>query len=97
MGQGERRLGRLGEALQEGTPGRQFRFATWAVRGGLALRLARRRGGPWTHHLASVLYLAAGLAFRFAWVGAGRTSAQDDEAVALMARRKPGSHPPEPV
>ena len=32
--------------------------------------------------LASVLYLLGGLAFRFAWVGAGRTSAGDDEAVA---------------
>ena len=31
-----------------------------------------------------------GLAFRFAWVGAGRNSARDDEAVALMAR-KPGA------
>jgi hypothetical protein len=38
------------------------------------------------HHLASVLYLLAGLAFRFAWVGAGRTSAQDHEAVAAAAR-----------
>jgi hypothetical protein len=56
------------------------------VRTGLALRLGRARGGPWVHHCASVLYLLAGLAFRFAWVGAGRTSARDDEAVARMAR-----------
>jgi hypothetical protein len=85
----ERRLGRLGEALEEGRPGRLFRFAKWAVRGGLAMRLGTRgRGGPWTHHLASVLYLLAGLAFRFAWVGAGRTSAHDDEAVALNARQR---------
>jgi len=84
----ERRLGRLGEALEQGQPGRLFRLASWAVRGGLALRLARGRGGPWPQHAASVLFLLAGLAYRFAWVGAGRTSARDDEAVALMARRK---------
>jgi hypothetical protein len=82
----ERRLGPLGHALEHGRPGRLFTFAKWAVRGGLALRLARRAGGPWLHHLASVLYLLAGLAFRFAWVGAGRTSAQDHEAVAAAAR-----------
>jgi hypothetical protein len=81
----ERRLGRLAESLSEGRPGALFRFAKWAVRIGLALRLARSRG-PWAHHAASVLYLAAGLAFRMAWVGAGRTSAGDDEAVARMAR-----------
>ena len=84
----ERRLGALGEALEEGRPGRLFTFARSAVIAGLALRFARERGGPWTHHLASVLYLAAGLAYRFAWVGAGRTSARDDHAVALMARRR---------
>ena len=54
----------------------------------LALRLARSRGGPRVHHVASVLYLLAGLAFRFAWVGAGRTSALDDEAVARMHRTR---------
>jgi hypothetical protein len=86
----ERRLGRLANALEEGTPGRLFKGAKWAVRAGLALRFARGRGGPATHHVASVLYLAGGLAFRFAWVGAGRNSARDDEAVALMAR-KPGA------
>jgi hypothetical protein len=36
--------------------------------------------------VASFVYLAAGLAFRFAWVQAGKASARDDEAVALMAR-----------
>ncbi len=84
----ERRLGSLGHALEEGRPGRQFQVARGAVIAGLSLRLARKRGGPWTHHLASLLYLAAGLAYRFAWVGAGRNSAHDHEAVARMARRK---------
>ena len=83
----EKRLGRLAESLAQGRPGALFRFAKWAVRVGLALRLARGRG-PVVHHVASVLYLAAGLAFRMAWVGAGRTSASDDEAVARMARLK---------
>jgi hypothetical protein len=38
--------------------------------------------------VASACYLAAGLGFRFAWVGAGRQSATDDEAVARMARAR---------
>jgi hypothetical protein len=84
----ERRLGRFGDTLGEGTPGRLFEFAKWAVRAGLGLRFLRSRAGPWTHHAASVLYLLAGLAFRFAWVGAGHASAGDDEAVALMARTR---------
>jgi hypothetical protein len=82
----ERRLGRLADSLEEGRPGNLFKAAKWGVRIGLALRLARRRGGSWTQHLASALYLLSGLAFRFAWVGAGRTSARDDEAVARAAR-----------
>lgn len=84
----ERRLGRLADVLEEGRPGAVHRFAKWAVRGGLALRLARRSAGPRVDHIASVLFLLAGLAFRLAWVGAGRTSAHDHEAVALTARRK---------
>ena len=82
----EKRLGRLAESLEVGRPGKLFQAAKWMVRTGLALHFGRARGGPWVHHVASVLYLLAGLCFRFAWVGAGRTSAQDDEAVARMAR-----------
>ncbi len=82
----EKRLGELASGLEVGRPGKLFTFAKWAVRAGLGLRLARERGGPWVHHLASVLYLAAGLAFRYAWVGAGRHSARHDEVVAQMAR-----------
>ena len=93
----EKRLGRLGESLEQGRPGTLFKLAKWGVRTGLALRFARKRGGPWTHHVASLLYIFSGLAFRFAWVGAGRTSAADDEAVARTARRR--SHPltPDPA
>jgi formate-dependent nitrite reductase membrane component NrfD len=80
------RLDRLAHALEVGTPGRWFSAAKWLVRAGLTLRFARRRSGAWTHHVASVCYLGAGLCFRYAWVGAGKTSARDDEAVARMAR-----------
>ena len=86
----QRRLGGLADPLEQGRPGRLFRFAKAAVLGGLALRLARRRGGPAVHHLASLLYLAAGLAFRFGWVEAGRLSAGDHDAVARAARAPVG-------
>jgi formate-dependent nitrite reductase membrane component NrfD len=82
----ERRLGRLSAALHQGAAGRTFSAAKWSVRAGLALRLLRRRGGPVTHHVASCLYLGGGLAFRYAWVAAGRHSARDDRAVADAAR-----------
>jgi hypothetical protein len=87
----ERRLGPLARGLEEGTPGRLFRGAKWSVRAGLALRLVRGRDGPWTHHVASVLYLLAGLLFRYAWVKAGPPSAHDDRIVAEMARTRHGN------
>lgn len=82
----ERRLGTLAEPLSEGRSGGLFKLGKAAAGSGLALRLARRRAGPAAHHLASVLYLAGGLAFRKAWVAAGLDSARDDRAVAEMAR-----------
>lgn len=84
----ERRLGRVGEVLSQGSPGALFRVAKALVAAGLVLPLiARRRdlGRP-AQNAASVLYLAGGLAFRLAWVKAGKASAVDDEAVALTAR-----------
>ena len=49
--------------------------------------ISRRRGiGRSAQNAASILYLAGGLAFRLGWVEAGKASARDDEAVALMAR-----------
>ncbi len=84
----EHRLGELRPTLEEGRTGRLFSAAKWLVRGGLSLRLVRGLGGPRVHHLASVLYLVAGLLFRYAWVGAGRRSAEDDHGVAAMARGK---------
>ena len=86
----ERRLGRLGLALDQGRANRLFELAKWSVRAGLGLRFARGSGGPWTHHVASVLYLLGGLSFRFAWVEAGRLSGRDDAAVARMSRVRGG-------
>jgi hypothetical protein len=78
----EKRLGQLADVLEHGRAGRLFRFAKWSVRAGLMLRFTRRG------HVPSLLFLAGGLAFRFAWIEAGRASARDDEAVARMARGK---------
>ena len=74
----QRRRGRLARDLEES---RLYRAAKWSVRTGLALRLARRRG-----HAASLLHLAAGLLFRYAWVRAGEANARDDRVVAAVAR-----------
>jgi hypothetical protein len=82
----ERRLGDTGDALERGRAGRLFRIAKWSVRAGLALRFLRTRAGAPAHHAASALYLAGGLAFRYAWVAAGHNSATDNDAVARMAR-----------
>jgi formate-dependent nitrite reductase membrane component NrfD len=82
----ERRLGDLAAAHREGSAGKLFSLAKWSVRAGLAMRLLRRRGGPLPHHIASGLYLGAGLAFRYAWVHAGRNSARNDREVADLAR-----------
>lgn len=82
----ERRLGREGLVLEHGRAERLFRGAKAAVLAGLGLRLARRRLGPGAHHAASLLYLGGGLAFRYAWVEAGKASARDDEAVAEAGR-----------
>jgi formate-dependent nitrite reductase membrane component NrfD len=82
----ERRLGDTGHALRRGRAGKLFRFAKLAVTTGLALRPFRKSFGAPAHNVASVLYLAGGLAFRYAWVEAGRNSARDDAAVARMAR-----------
>ena len=84
----ERRLGQLGRSMEHGRPGKLFTWAERLVQSGLLLRFGRGRGGPWVHHLASLLYLTAGVLYRFAWIEAGRASAEDHETVALMARRR---------
>jgi formate-dependent nitrite reductase membrane component NrfD len=85
---GERRLGDAARALDRGRPGVYFRTAKTLVAAGLALRLVARRTGSREHELASIMYLAAGLLFRFTWVYAGRASASDDEVVAAVARER---------
>ncbi|HEY8583818.1 MAG TPA: NrfD/PsrC family molybdoenzyme membrane anchor subunit [Capillimicrobium sp.] len=82
----ERRLGPLAQQLEHGRGGQLFTAAKWAVRGGIALRLADRSAGGPAHHLASALYLAGGLAFRWGWIEAGKASAGDHEAVARTHR-----------
>ena len=77
----ERRLGDAGAPLRGS---KLMKRAKWAVRAGLALQATRR---PKLAHAASVIHLAAGLAFRFAWVRAGHVSALDDRGVAEEARR----------
>ena len=82
----ERRLGPLARPLREGRPGRLMRTAKLAAGAGLALRALRPRAGARADLAAGVLTLTAGLAFRYAWVAAGRASAADDVAVAQTAR-----------
>jgi formate-dependent nitrite reductase membrane component NrfD len=89
---GERRLGDAARALKSGRPRLYFRTAKTLVALGLSLRLLARRTGPREHELASFMYLAAGLLFRFAWVYAGEPSAKDDEIVAATARDRRGPH-----
>jgi formate-dependent nitrite reductase membrane component NrfD len=85
----ERRLGDAGAALSQGSAGRRLRTAKTMVTAGLVLStIARGRVRRPLQNLASVLYLGGGLAYRMAWVQAGKSSAQDDEAVARMARAK---------
>jgi hypothetical protein len=79
----ERRLGDVARPLREGKAGRLFRCANWGVSAGLALRLARGEG---PRQAAGALFLASGLAFRYAWVKAGKASAEDHETVAQTAR-----------
>jgi formate-dependent nitrite reductase membrane component NrfD len=82
----ERRLHDVAGAMTEGRPGLLFKLARGSVTAGLLLRFVRRPLGPRAHHVASGLYLVGGLAFRYAWVEAGKASARDDLAVARMAR-----------
>jgi formate-dependent nitrite reductase membrane component NrfD len=90
------RLGRLASVLEAGAGARWFSGAKWLARAGLALRLSRRRGaGTWADHAAGATFMAAALCFRFAWVRSGRSSAHDDEAVALNHRGRATRAEPE--
>ena len=61
----------------------KMKWAKRLVQAGLAAQ-ASRRTGP----LPSLLYLTAGLLFRYAWVEAGPPSARDDRYVAEMSWSK---------
>jgi formate-dependent nitrite reductase membrane component NrfD len=90
------RLGRLASVLEGGAGARWFSRAKWLARAGLALRLSRRRGvGVWADHAAGATFMAAALCFRFAWVRSGRSSAKDDEGVALNHRGRATRAEPE--
>jgi formate-dependent nitrite reductase membrane component NrfD len=83
----QRRIGSASRALVQGRPGRVYRAAQALVIAGLATRLiGRGREAAGIHNAGSLMYLAGGLAFRFAWVEAGRASATDHEAAAALGR-----------
>jgi formate-dependent nitrite reductase membrane component NrfD len=84
----DRRLGPYAAALHSGRAGTLSRVAKCGAAAGLAMRAAGRLGRRRrsTDLLASALHVLSGLAFRFAWVEAGRASATDDETVARSAR-----------
>ena len=50
------------------------------------MRLAGPRAHRIAPNLASIVYLLGGLAFRYAWVEAGKASAADPEAAVATAR-----------
>lgn len=78
----ERRLGEVARPLREDRSGRLFQAAQACVAAALALQATRRR------RAAGAFILAAGLAYRYGWVEAGKRSAEDDEVVARTARRR---------
>lgn len=91
----ERSLGLAGRVTRRGRPGQLFRAAKTAVGVGLGAQLLSvRLNRPALENLASIAYLAGGLAFRFAWVEGGKASAEDYDAVVAMARGSAG--PAEP-
>jgi Polysulphide reductase, NrfD len=86
-GVNERRLGELARPFRRGPATRLYRAARWASVGGLALRRAHRVSSA-AHDAASLLFLAGGLALRYAWLAAGKDSARDHAAVAGAARAR---------
>ncbi len=94
----ERRVGSAGDALRKGGSGALIRGAKAAVLLGLGMRMVGRRpGGRLYADLASGLYLAGGLLFRFGWVYAGKASAADHASVVALARSGPGARAEETV
>lgn len=85
-GVNKRRLEPLSQPMRQGRSGRLFRLAESSVLVGLAAQLGARRGSRQLENLASLLFLGGGLAFRYAWVEAGRASAADHDAAAALVR-----------
>ncbi len=81
-----RRLGAIGEVMHRGRTGWLFRGAELAVAVGVSTRLVENRTSRRIHDVASILYLLGALAFRYAWVEAGKASALDHASVAATAR-----------
>jgi formate-dependent nitrite reductase membrane component NrfD len=88
-------LGDLASVLEDGVGAGWFRRAQWLARAGLAARVARHRAPGPLEQVASIAFLAAALCFRVAWVRSGRSSAEDDAAVARMARGRATSREPD--
>jgi formate-dependent nitrite reductase membrane component NrfD len=84
-----RHLGDIGAVMHTGRPGLLYRTAETAVTLGVSTRLVSRWMHPRVRDVASLLFLAGALAFRFAWMEGGKASAADHPSVAAMAR---GSH-----
>lgn len=84
-----RRLRELGDVMHEGRSGLLFRAAELAVTAGLATRLTSRRRTRHIQNVASVLYLAGALTYRYAWVEGGKASAAKHSDAAAMGR---GTH-----
>ncbi len=86
-----RRLGGFGEILETGDGAVWFRRAELLGRIALVLRVVSRKLRV-AEHGASVAFMGAALCYRFGWVKSGKSSAEDNEAVALDARAKaPGA------
>ncbi len=88
------RLGSLASVLEDGAG------AVWFTprpdgypAPGWARASSASAGAALAEHFASFCFLSAALCFRFAWVESGRSSAQDDEAVARMARSRSTPRP----
>jgi formate-dependent nitrite reductase membrane component NrfD len=84
-----RRLHEIGDVMHSGRSGLLFRAAEIAVSAGLATRLMSRWRTRHIQDVASVLYLAGALTYRYAWVEGGKASAANHADVAAMGR---GTH-----
>jgi formate-dependent nitrite reductase membrane component NrfD len=85
-----RSLGNIGAVMHAGRPGVLFRLAETAVTAGVGTRLMSRWASPRVRDLASVLFLAGALTFRYAWMEAGKASATHDPSLVALGRGRQG-------